>query len=182
MDIQRSILLVALAIVSYLMVLQWNEDYGQAAIPASASATVGGNAAASLPDVPATNAGAADDVPTANAEANPQLSAPAAVSDQLIRVKTGDAFDVVGERVRTSFNSSSRQDYAEEDFEIKVRNRKAEPITVRVVEHLYRWSNWTIKQKSDEFTKKDAQTIEFNVRVAPDQEKVITYRVRYDWR
>ena len=28
MDIQRSILLVALAIVSYLMVLQWNEDYG----------------------------------------------------------------------------------------------------------------------------------------------------------
>src|SRR5690606_28700703 len=87
MDIQRSILLVALAIVSYLMVLQWNEDYGQAAIPASASATVGGNAAASLPDVPAANAGAADDVPTANAEANPQLSAPAAVSDQLIRVK-----------------------------------------------------------------------------------------------
>ncbi len=37
MDIQRSILLVALAIVSYLMVLQWNEDYGQAAIPATTS-------------------------------------------------------------------------------------------------------------------------------------------------
>jgi hypothetical protein len=102
--------------------------------------------------------------------------------NELIRVKTGDAFDVVGERVRTNFNSSSRQDYAEEDFEIKVRNRKAEPITVRVVEHLYRWSNWTITQKSDDFTKKDAQTIEFNVRVAPDLEKVITYRVRYDWR
>ena len=72
MDIQRSILLVALAIVSYLMVLQWNEDYGQAAIPATASTTVSGNQAASLPDVPASNA--ADDVPTANTEANPQLS------------------------------------------------------------------------------------------------------------
>ena len=86
MDIQRSILLVALAIVSYLMVLQWNEDYGQAAIPANASTTVSGNQAASLPDVPASNA--ADDVPTANTEANPQLAAPAAVSDELIRVKT----------------------------------------------------------------------------------------------
>ena len=86
MDIQRSILLVALAIVSYLMVLQWNEDYGQAAIPATASTTVSGNQAAGLPDVPASNA--ADDVPTANTEANPQLAAPAAVSDELIRVKT----------------------------------------------------------------------------------------------
>jgi hypothetical protein len=102
--------------------------------------------------------------------------------NELIRVKTGDAFDVVGERIRTNFQGQNRQDYAEEDFEIKVRNRKTEPIQVRVVEHLYRWSNWSITQKSDEFTKKDAQTIEFNVPVAPNAEKVITYRVRYDWR
>lgn len=102
--------------------------------------------------------------------------------NELIRVKTGDAFDVVGERVRTNFNGNNRQDFAEEDFEIKVRNRKAEPITVRVVEHLYRWSNWSITQKSDAFAKKDAQTIEFNVAVPADTEKVITYRVRYEWR
>lgn len=102
--------------------------------------------------------------------------------NELIRVKTGDAFDIVGERTRMNFNGSNRQDFAEEDFEIKVRNRKAEPVTVRVVEHLYRWSNWTITQKSDEFTKKDAQTIEFNVSVSPDAEKVVTYRVRYEWK
>jgi hypothetical protein len=102
--------------------------------------------------------------------------------NELIRVKTGDAFDVVGERVRTNFNGSNRQDFAEEDFEIKVRNRKAEPITVRIVEHLYRWSNWSITQKSDAFAKKDAQTVEFQVTVPPDAEKVVTYRVRYEWR
>jgi hypothetical protein len=102
--------------------------------------------------------------------------------NELIRVKTGDAFDVVGERIRTNFQGSNRQDYAEEDFEIKVRNRKTEPIEVRVVEHLYRWTNWTITQKSDEFTKKDAQTIEFRVPLKPDEERTITYRVRYDWR
>lgn len=102
--------------------------------------------------------------------------------NELIRVKTGDAFDVVGERLRTNFVGQNRQDYAEETFEIKVRNRKTEAIDVRVVEHLYRWSNWTITAKSDEFVKKDAQTIEFNVRVGPDEEKRVTYTVRYDWR
>jgi hypothetical protein len=102
--------------------------------------------------------------------------------NELIRVKTGDAFDVVGERIRTNFNGNNRQDFAEEDFEIKVRNRKTEPVTVRIVEHLYRWSNWAITQKSDEFTKKDAQTVEFNVTVPADAEKVVTYRVRYEWK
>ena len=102
--------------------------------------------------------------------------------NELIRVKTGDAFDVVGERIRTDFQGQNRQDYAEETFEIKIRNRKKEPIQVRVVEHLYRWTNWTITQKSHEYVKKDAQTIEFTVPVAPDEERVVTYRVRYDWR
>lgn len=102
--------------------------------------------------------------------------------NELIRVKTGNAFDVVGERIRTDFQGQNRQDYAEEAFEIRVRNRKAEPITVRVVEHLYRWTNWTIVQKSDELTKKDAQTIEFEIEIKPDEERIVRYRVRYDWR
>ncbi|MDO8540518.1 MAG: hypothetical protein Q7S40_08805 [Opitutaceae bacterium] len=102
--------------------------------------------------------------------------------NELIRVKTGDAFDVVGERIRTDFQGQNRQDYAEEGFEIRIRNRKAEPVQVRVVEHLYRWTNWTILQKSADFTKKDAQTIEFEIPVKPDEERIVTYRVRYDWR
>lgn len=100
--------------------------------------------------------------------------------NELIRVKTGDAFDVVGERIRADFQSSGRQEWAEEAFEIKVRNRKSEPVTVRVVEHLYRWSNWRIVQQSQDFTKKDAQTIEFQVPVPADTERTVTYRVRYE--
>jgi hypothetical protein len=102
--------------------------------------------------------------------------------NELIRIYTGDAFDVIGERVRTDFQGNNRQDYAEESFEIKLRNRKAEPVEVRVVEHLYRWTNWTILSKSNDFTKKDAQTIEFSVPLKPDEERTITYRVRYDWK
>jgi hypothetical protein len=37
----------------------------------------------------------------------------ACARNELIRVKTGDAFDVVGERVRTDFQGQNRQDYAE---------------------------------------------------------------------
>ena len=102
--------------------------------------------------------------------------------NELLRIYTGDAFDVVGERIRTDFQGQNRQDYAEEAFEIRVRNRKTEPVEVRVVEHLYRWTNWRILQQSDQFVKKDAQTIEFSVEVPADGEKVVTYRVRYDWR
>lgn len=47
MDIQRSILIVALAVVSYLLVLQWNKDYGQPELPA-ASASM--NTTQGLPD------------------------------------------------------------------------------------------------------------------------------------
>ena len=52
---------------------------------------------------------------------------------------------------------------------------------IRVVEHLYRWSNWDITEESNAFKKTDAQTIEFRVQVQPDVEKTLTYTVHYSW-
>jgi hypothetical protein len=69
----------------------------------------------------------------------------------------------------------------DESFEIKLRNRKSELVEIRVVEQLYRWNNWEITQKSDDFTKKDSQTIEFRVPVKPDEEKIVSYTVHYSW-
>lgn len=99
-----------------------------------------------------------------------------------LKIYTGDAFDIVGERRRTDFVLNNRQDQLEEAFEIKLRNRKAEAVTVRVTERLYRGVNWQIVARSHDFEKKDAQGIEFNVAVPADTEAVLTYRVRYDWR
>jgi len=87
MDIQRSILIVALAVVSYLLVLQWNEDYGQAALPEQTAAVSG--AAPTLPDTASTGGTASDDVPTIVGDStvepdNQSVSA----SNELIRVKT----------------------------------------------------------------------------------------------
>jgi YidC/Oxa1 family membrane protein insertase len=87
MDIKRTILIAALAVVSYVMVLKWNDDYGQAALPTqnTAASTV----APGLPDgVPAGNNGASADVPSANIAPSPAELAPVAVSKDLIRIKT----------------------------------------------------------------------------------------------
>ena len=89
MDIQRSILLVSLAVVSYLLVLQWNQDYGQAPLPAASSATQ--STTSPLPELTASNN---DDVPTASQDEAqaPAADAPAA-SQSLIRVQT-DVLDL----------------------------------------------------------------------------------------
>ena len=101
--------------------------------------------------------------------------------DETIRVYTGNAFDVVGERKRTNIRVDSNHNWMEESFEIRVRNHKKQPVDVRVVEHLYRWSNWTLLQQSHPSHKMDAQTMEFPVTVEPDGEQVITYLVHYSW-
>ena len=101
--------------------------------------------------------------------------------DETIRVTTGNAFDLVGERKQTNYHVNVNNHEADESFEIKLRNHKKEPVTIRVVEHLYRWNNWEITDHSDDFKKTDSQTIEFNVPVAPNEEKVVTYSVHYSW-
>jgi hypothetical protein len=102
--------------------------------------------------------------------------------DETVRVRTGDAFDLVGERRRTDFQLDSARRGLTESFEIKLRNRKENgSVEIRVVEHLYRWSTWEIVEKSDPFTKTDSQTVEFRVPIPAGQEKTITYKVRYTW-
>jgi hypothetical protein len=101
---------------------------------------------------------------------------------ETVRLTTGNAFDLVGERKQTDFHVDTGDKWMDETFEIKLRNRKkTDAVEICVVEHLYRWSNWEITAKSDSFTKKDTQTIEFRVPVKPDEEKKITYTVHYSW-
>jgi len=100
--------------------------------------------------------------------------------DETIRLNIGNAFDVVGERKQTNFNKIADR-VIEESYQIKVRNHKTEAVEVRVVEHLFRWSNWQITQSNQDYSKLDAQTIEFRVKVAPDGEGTANYTVRYSW-
>jgi hypothetical protein len=101
--------------------------------------------------------------------------------DEELRVKLGSAFDVVGERRQVDFAVDTRARWMEEEIEVKLRNHKDQPVDVMVKENLYRWSNWKVMTKTHDFTKEDARTIHFPVRVAKDGEVVLRYRVRYSW-
>ena len=101
--------------------------------------------------------------------------------DESIRLYVGDAFDIVGERVQTDFRVEYDEDWMEESYEITVRNHKDEDVEVRVVEHMFRWSEWQILEESHEYEKLDSRTIEFRVPVEADGETTVTYTVRYEW-
>ncbi|MYD09632.1 MAG: DUF4139 domain-containing protein [Chloroflexi bacterium] len=96
-----------------------------------------------------------------------------------LRIQLGKAFDLVGERKQTSFETVSRT-VVRETFEIALRNRKdSETVEIRVPERLYRWSDWEISESSAPFEKLDAATIEFRVSVPPGGEETLTYTVQY---
>ncbi len=95
MDVQRVILIAALALVSYLMVLQWNEDYGpaqhqpqQQATTVSAYSNTGDSQSVSeLPQ--ASDASASTDIPVTDSGAVAQ-----AESGNLIHIRT-DVLDLL---------------------------------------------------------------------------------------
>jgi hypothetical protein len=102
-------------------------------------------------------------------------------TDETVKVYTGNAFDLVGERTRVNFNIDNAHQWADESFSIKLSNPKKEPVEMRVVEHLYRWTNWDITEKSDPFLKTNAQEIEFRIPLKPDEIHTVTYKVHYSW-
>ena len=102
-------------------------------------------------------------------------------ADETVRVYTGNAFDLVGERTRTNFNVDSSNHWADESFSIKLSNHKKEAVEIRVIEHLFRWVNWDITEKSDPFLKTSAQEMEFRIPLKPNETHTITYKVHYSW-
>ena len=100
---------------------------------------------------------------------------------ETVKFELGAAFDLVGERTQMDFEQRGKTTI-QESYEIKLRNRKeVETVEIRVIERLFRWSNWEIVKSSDAYTKCDASSIEFRVSVPPGAEKVVTYTVRYSW-
>ncbi len=102
-------------------------------------------------------------------------------ADDTVMIVTGNAFDVKGARRQTDFHVNMQDRIVDESFEIHLTNQKTEPVTVSVVEPIYRGLNWEIRDKSADFTKLDARTVEFPVQVPAKGEATLTYSVRYTW-
>jgi hypothetical protein len=99
--------------------------------------------------------------------------------DELVRAETGYAFDLVGERVQTDYRINDEDRSADESYEIRVRNHRKDAAEVRIWEHPCRWRQWEITAQSQQFKKVNQQTFELAVSVPPNEEKKVTYTIRY---
>lgn len=93
-----------------------------------------------------------------------------------VTLKAGIAFDLVAERKQTEHTVLGEGRYRA-SFEIKLRNRKDEDVTITVIEHPQ--GDWKLIESEPEFTKTDANTIEAKVFVAAGEETIVRYTVEY---
>jgi len=100
--------------------------------------------------------------------------------DEEISLYLGNAFDIVGERVQTRFRQLTERTI-EETLEITLRNHKAEDVTVRIIEHLFRAQDAEIIASSTGYEMLDANTVQYEVPVKADGEAKVEYTVRYTW-
>ncbi len=95
--------------------------------------------------------------------------------DETLKLKIGNAFDVVCERNQIDFQKIAGNVY-EFEYEITLRNHKATPITVEVNEPI--GGSWRMVRSSHTATKTAAWAAQFNVPVQADGVATLKYRVR----
>ncbi len=95
--------------------------------------------------------------------------------DEEVKLKVGEAFDVVAERRQMNFQLISNQVY-ESEWEVTLRNHKQEDTMVGIIEPLS--GDWQVISESHPHQKLDAFTIRYDVNVPKDGEVKVTYRIR----
>ena len=98
--------------------------------------------------------------------------------DEKFKIKIGEAFDVVGERVQTDYKRLGRNLF-EVAFEVSLRNHKNEDIKVFVEEPIP--GDWEMLSNTHSFEKLSAHLIRFDVPVAKDKEVKVKYRIRFKY-
>jgi len=99
--------------------------------------------------------------------------------DETVRVKMGDAFDIVAERVQTSFEVLASGHLYRSAYKVTIRNHKAEAVTVSVVELLT--GDWKITQSSHKYEQEASHRVRFDLPVVSKGSAELTYtaEVRY---
>jgi hypothetical protein len=98
--------------------------------------------------------------------------------DELLRIHTGNAFDVVCERKQMDYKRLAPNLFEFEN-QITLRNHKDGPVTVEVREPI--GGDWEVVSSNYKWTKLDATTIGFSIPVDKDGTATLDYRVRVKW-
>ena len=95
--------------------------------------------------------------------------------DESVKIKMGNAFDLVGERTQKDFKKIASNLY-EVEWEIALRNHKSEPQTVTVIEPVP--GDWQVLTSSHTYEKIQAHTLKYQVPVPKEGATKLAYRVR----
>jgi hypothetical protein len=98
--------------------------------------------------------------------------------DERVRIRMGDAFDVVGDRRQMKWTAlgSCR---SESEWAVELRNHKDDAVRVDVVEPI--GGDWEILRASHRAERIDAHTFRFDVPVPARGATTVTYAVRVRW-
>lgn len=92
-----------------------------------------------------------------------------------VKLQIGKAFDIVADRKQTDFQQIA-QNVTESAYEIELRNRKDQAVTVALIETMR--GDWRVLEASHDHAKPDAFTLRFDIDIPADGEVTVTYRVR----
>src|SRR5438445_811527 len=95
--------------------------------------------------------------------------------DERVKIKMGEAFDVVGERTQRNFQKIGPRTW-EVEWEISLRNHKKDAQTVTGIEPVP--GDWQVLQSSHAPEKIEAHTLRFRVDVPKEDTVKLVYRVR----
>ena len=98
--------------------------------------------------------------------------------DERVRVKLGEAFDVVADRRQMDWQERGRCG-SESSFEIEIRNHKDTDVEVEVIEPAM--GEWEILRSSHPYVRKDATSFEFTPKVPAHGTTTVTYTARVRW-
>jgi hypothetical protein len=98
--------------------------------------------------------------------------------DEKVRIKMGEAFDVVGDRRQMDYTVVSRC-VSESTWQVDLRNHKDEDVSVTLLEPV--GGDWEIVSSTHPHAKLDAWTFSFEPTVPAGGETRVEYRVRVRW-
>jgi len=98
--------------------------------------------------------------------------------DEKVKIKMGEAFDVVGERTQRDWKKIAWNLY-ETEWDVQIRNHKKEDVQVTIIEPVP--GDWEMVKTSHPYDKIEAHTLQYVVTVPKDGKITVNYRVRMRW-
>ena len=88
------------------------------------------------------------------------------------------------ERIECTFLINIKEKVSNDEFkasiQIQINYTDEKEINVRAIEHIS--GDWVIRDATSMYTKKDATTIYFPIKIKPNEQKSITYTYRKEWK